>query len=90
MSRNAWSQTPTTLDESNGMRRRVRAAASLFFSWRRRLESYHSLDGGRRQMTSAEQRRRCIYRSLERILLGLFLGSRAVWDICRECRHSCF
>ena len=40
-----------------------------------------SLGGGRRKMPSAEQRRRCSYRSLKRIRLGLSLGSRAVWDM---------
>ena len=48
-----------------------------------------SLGGGRRKMPSAEQRRRCSYRSLERIRFGLSVGSRAVWDIRSGCRHSC-
>ena len=48
-----------------------------------------SLGGRRRKMPSAEQRRPCSYRSLERIRLGLSLGSRAVWDIRSGCRHSC-
>ena len=44
---------------------------------------------GRRKMPSAEQRLRCRYRSLERVLLGLSLGSRAVWDIRSGCHLSC-
>ena len=79
----------TTSDESDGMRRRVRAAPSSFFFLRRRLGSYHSLGGGRRKMPFAEQRRRCSYPSLERIILGISLGSRAVWDIRGGSRHSC-
>ena len=39
-------------------------------------------------MSSAEQRRRCSNRNLERICLGLSLDSRAVWDIRRSCLQS--
>ena len=39
------------VDEGDGIRRRVRAAASVCFFWRRRLGSCHSQDllGGRRE-----------------------------------------
>ena len=68
----------TNTDEITQERRHasscVRRPQPLFFC-RRRQGSYHSLGGGRRKMPSAELRRRCSYRSLERILLGLSLGS---------------
>ena len=71
------------------MGRRMRAAPSLcLFGWRR-LGSYHSRGRGRRRMPSVEHRRRCSYRSLERIRSGRPLGSRAVWDIRNGCRHCC-
>ena len=68
------------------MRRRMRTAASFFFFLRRRLGRYPGascVGRGSPKMPPAEQRRRCSYRSLERILcvLGLSLGSRAVWAI---------
>ena len=48
-----------------------------------------SMGRGRRKMPSAKQRQRCSYRSLERIRLGLSLGSRAVRDVGSGCRHIC-
>ena len=36
-------RTPTSVNEGDGMRRRVRATASVFFFWRRRLTSSGSL-----------------------------------------------
>ena len=48
-----------------------------------------SMGRGRRKMPSAEQRQPCSYRGLERIRLGLSLGSRAVRDVGSGCRHSC-
>ena len=48
-----------------------------------------SMGRGRRKMPSAEQRQRCVYRRLERVRLGLPLGSSAVGDIGSDCRHSC-
>ena len=47
------------------------------------------MGGGRRKMSSAEERRRCSYQGLERIRLGLSLGFRGVWGIRSGCRHSC-
>ena len=68
------------------MRRRMRTAASFFFFLRRRLGRYPGascVGRGSPKMPPAEQRRRCSYRRFERILcvLGLSLGSRAVWAI---------
>ena len=89
------------------MRRRVRAAI-LFFWERRRLESYHPqgllggrvswVVGGNPEMPPAEQRRRCSYRSLGRILLcfgstprfSCCLGDRAAGKIAIAPAMFCF
>ena len=47
-----------------------------------------SLGGRRRKMPSAEQGRRCNNRGLERVHLGLSLGSNSFCDIRSGCRHS--
>ena len=68
------------------MRRHVRAAASLSFlaAQARKLSlTVAWVGGGTSNIPRAEQRRRCSYRSLERILcvLGRSLGSRAICAI---------
>ena len=64
----------------DGLRRRVRADASLFSLLAARARKlWLRVGGGSPRMPRAEQRRRCSYRSIDRILciLVLSLGSCA-------------
>ena len=85
-------QNQKRVDESDGIRRRVRAATSLSFFFRRRLGTFRSqslLRGGSTKKPPAEQRRRCNDRSLGACPLcvgsisrfSCCLGDRAVWNI---------